>query len=187
MNLLTIAAATAALAVSPHTKVLSVTNGSMAPTLHPGDHILAGYDAFEPQLLDIVVFHPPLAAADDSLDDACGDRSRHSDAMCAKAQPGLSRQLWLKRIVGLPGDRLKLRNGRLWRNGRTVDEPFITPCDGDCDFPRTIVVPRGRYMLMGDNRGLSYDSRDWGPVPKSALVARADECDPQPAVGCPPR
>ena len=51
-----------------------------------------------------------------------------------------------------------------------------------CHFPRTITVPRGRYYLLGDNRGNAFDSRLWGPVPRSRL-ARVDRCIPQPAVG----
>jgi signal peptidase I len=84
--------------------------------------------------------------------------------------------LYIKRIVGLPGDRLSLRRGRLFRNGQPVDEPYAAPCDHRrlCRFPRTITVPRGRYYLMGDNRGENLDSRVWGPVPRRALAGRVE-------------
>jgi signal peptidase I len=194
VNLLTIAVATAALAAPPHTRQLEVPSTTMRPTLAPGATVLADYDAYDsaaPRLDDIVVFHPPLVVTTSDGEHVCGDRVQRAGRMCSKAKGGQARELYLKRIVGLPGDRLSLRKGRLRRNGRAVDEAFIDPCgakyDEGCDFPRAITVPKGRYFLLGDNRGSSYDSRFWGPVTRSALVARVDRCDPQPRVGCPAR
>jgi signal peptidase I len=167
----------------------------MRPTIEAGATVLANYDAYDsatPQLGDIVIFHPPLAATEGvDADKACVERVRHKGEMCAKPQSDRAPALFIKRLVGLPGDRLSLRGGRLWRNGKAADEPFIDPCgrllSAGCDFLRAITVPKGAYFLLGDNRGSSYDSRFWGPVTKGAIVARVDRCDPQPRVGCPPR
>lgn len=83
---------------------------------------------------------------------------------------------FVKRVVGLPGDRITLRDGRVVRNGRQMREPFIEACRGigsSCDFPRALTVPAGMYYVLGDNRGESDDSRFWGAVPRDAIVGRA--------------
>lgn len=182
-----------ALATGDDVRLVLVPSETMAPTLAPGAHVLADYTALRhaaPRLLDIVIVHPPAAAetSHDHLSGYCGDRHRRRGEMCAVAKPRLSSILYLKRVVGLPGDRLSLRGGVLYRNGRPLDEPYTAPCDDRelCDFPGAIRIPEGRYYLMGDNRGASFDSRLWGPVPRRAFVARVNRCLPQPAVGCDP-
>jgi len=64
------------------------------------------------------------------------------------------------------------------RNGRALYEPFAHSCADFCDFPRPITVPSGSYYALGDNRGASFDSRFWGPVPRKAVLARVDDCAP---------
>ncbi|MCE5239450.1 signal peptidase I [bacterium] len=82
---------------------------------------------------------------------------------------------FLKRIVGVPGDRLKVSGGRLWRSGQAVDEPYIKepmaytwPASGE------VTVPPGTVAALGDNRNDSNDSHLWSPpcVPVSDLVAK---------------
>jgi len=83
---------------------------------------------------------------------------------------------FIKRVVGLPGERLKVVNNRVYINGRKQDEPFInkgTPCEQLCNMPREITIPKDHYFMMGDNRGESADSREWGPVPKKWLIGQA--------------
>ena len=159
---------------------------SMAPTISVGDHFLANYDAYDraaPQRADIVVFYVPASAV---AEETCVEH--HPDQMCPRSKPGSSKVPYVKRIVGLPGDRLSMRNGRLIRNGKRVPEPYIADCGGEgCDYPRTITVPQGQYFVLGDNRGISDDSRFWGPVRAKAILARVDRCIPQPKIGCPRR
>jgi len=66
-------------------------------------------------------------------------------------------------------------NGHVIRNGKRERDPYIIQCQGDaaCNFPKTIVIPKGEYYMMGDNRPDSEDSRFWGPVPKAWLIGEA--------------
>jgi signal peptidase I len=77
--------------------------------------------------------------------------------------------------VGLPGDRLKVLEGSVYINGKRQDEPFarLDPECPTCNLPREITIPDGQYYMMGDNRGESADSREWGPVPKKWIIGKA--------------
>ncbi len=156
-----------------------IPSDSMAPTLRPGDTVLANQVAYRhrpPRIGDIVVFHPP----DGAVTMRCGKRRPPGQA-CATATPGNSTALFVKRVVALPGDRVSIRDGHVIRDGNRASEPFITPCrrgEGNCAFPRTFVVAAGRYYLLGDNRGNSLDSRNWGPVRASAIIGRVRRLGP---------
>lgn len=160
--------------------VLDVPSASMVPTLGVGDTILVDQGASvrtAPPVGDIVVLNPPPGA---ERVKACGVRRRKGEA-CAKATPGRLHDRFLKRIVAGPGDRISIRAGRLVRNGVRVAEPYVRPCgrDGpDCELPRTITIPARRWFVMGDNRGASFDSRAFGPVPASAFVGTVRRLGP---------
>jgi signal peptidase I len=173
------------LAQADSIETVTVPSESMEPTLPVGSKIEADYDAFDdaaPGLGDIVIFNPPRSAEHIREDGTyrCGARRRPRQ-MCAKPVRPLTQAKYLKRVVGLPGDRLRLRRGRLIKNGHRVDEPFADRAHchvpwADCHFPRRISVPPNHYFLLGDNRGRSHDSRHWGPVPRRALLARVGRC-----------
>ena len=159
MFLVPIIAGPAALMAPPHTKTLRVPSESMVPTIPIGAKVLVNLDVYDhakPKFGDIVILHPPEAAIVGDFGHECGDAQRRPRQMCAVAQPGKASERFIKRVVGLPGDRLSLRRGRLTRNGKRVVEPFIDACDkpGDdhCDFTRTMTVPAGQYFMLGDNR-----------------------------------
>jgi len=143
-----------------------------------GPYVTANYSAYDgaaPRLGDIVVVRPPVG---DGLAPACGSPPP-TGAMCATPMRGRGRPDYLNRVVGLPGDRLSLRDGRVVRNGRLLDEPYARPCSGDdCDYPRTITVLPDSYYALSDDRGQRADSRWWGPVPRYAVLARVDDCAP---------
>jgi signal peptidase I len=83
---------------------------------------------------------------------------------------------FIKRVVALPGDHLKILNGIPIVNGKPVEGDWeIRPCRGlgGCDFPKEITIPPDHYFMMGDNRGASDDSRYWGPVPRDWLIGTA--------------
>lgn len=87
----------------------------------------------------------------------------------SRAPRSLGRRI-VKRVVGLPGERLVLTDGRITVDGRPLDEPYA----GRSVFRGTFTVPRGHYLLLGDNRDASDDARSWQQpyLPREALVGR---------------
>jgi signal peptidase I len=162
-------------------KPYRIPSGSMEPTLDIGQRILANRLISHPSLGDIVVFHPPSGANSEPVA-TCGVADEGESASghffpraCDVPTPTPSSQTFIKRVVGVPGDRIKIIDGHVIRNGVPEKDAYIAPCgDGpQCNFPQTIVVPPGDYFMMGDNRGISDDSRYWGPVPDSSIIGVA--------------
>ncbi len=154
-------------------KPFSIPSESMVPTLEIGQRVLADRVSFRfsnPERGDVVVFKPPAGAEQD----ACGVR-HPNDSACPRPTPKRSDTNFIKRVVAVEGDRLKVLAGRVYLNGKRQDEPFIRPDSecGICDLPREITIPKGQYFMMGDNRGESADSREWGPVPKKWMIGKA--------------
>jgi signal peptidase I len=158
-------------------KPYRIPSGSMIPTLQIGQRILVNRLDTSPGLGAVVVFHPTTGAT--TADGECGsaDQGNGHPQACDTYIPKESTETFVKRVVGLPGDRLKIINGYVWRNGKKETGSYIQKCDGgegaDCTFPKTIVVPAGDYYMMGDNRGNSLDSRYWGPVPQKWIIGVA--------------
>ena len=156
-------------------KPYRIPSESMVPTLEIGQRVLVDrvtYRYGDPERGDIVVFKPP-AGADNNT---CGasDYDEQSQA-CPEPTGRRSDTNFIKRIVGLPCDRLSVRDGQVFIDGRRQRETYIRPdgaCD-ICDLPTEITIPKGMYFMMGDNRGESADSREWGPVPKKWLIGQA--------------
>jgi signal peptidase I len=166
-----------ALAIKPY----RIPSGSMMPTLKPGERILV--DRFShltgsnPAAGDITVFTPPQGA----MSNVCGVSGQgpfyngpESRASCTRPTGAKSTTTtFVKRVVGVPGDSIAVRNGHVIRNGKPVSEPYASSCSGpECNLA-PITVPRGDYFLMGDNRGNSDDSRYWGPVPRDWIIGEA--------------
>ncbi len=156
-------------------KPYRIPSGSMEPTLHIGQRILANRLTSHPSLGDVVVFHPPAGA--DPENARCGDPNQGAGHLQACDTPTVqqSSQTFIKRVVGIGGDTIKIINGHVIRNGVREKDSYILPCGGDpsCNFPVPIKVPPGDYFMMGDNRGASDDSRFWGPVPDKQLIGVA--------------
>ncbi|BAU29165.1 signal peptidase I [Aneurinibacillus soli] len=118
---------------------------SMEPTLINNERILVNkgvYYAENPQRGDVIVLH---ATKEDD---------------------------YIKRIIGIPGDELELKNGVLYRNGSVANEPYIAEVTLS-GFER-LVVPKDSYFVMGDNRNRSMDSREIGFIERSHVVGRAE-------------
>ncbi len=133
-----------------------IPTGSMLDTLLVGDHILVSKVAYlfsDPEVDDVIVFKYPL---DPSMD-------------------------YIKRVVGAPGDKIKIVNKRIVRNGETVVSDFtkfnsaiIYPPDVSTrDNVNEFTVPENTYFVLGDNRDSSFDSRFWGLVDKELVVGEA--------------
>jgi signal peptidase I len=155
-------------------KPYSIPSASMEPTLSIGQRILAnriGLHFSSPKLGDIMVFHPPADHSSCSGPPLGQARSLAGQA-CDAVGTSESSTTFVKRVVGLPGDRLRIVDGHVIDNGRREPDRYAVPCAGnsDCSFATTIVVPGGDYYMMGDNRPNSEDSRFWGPVPRRWLI-----------------
>jgi signal peptidase I len=80
---------------------------------------------------------------------------------------------YIKRVVGLPGDRIEIADGRVYVNGKPLQERYIPEQYEDWrSYPETL-VPVGHYFVLGDHRNLSNDSRDFGPVDESYIYGKA--------------
>jgi signal peptidase I len=75
----------------------------------------------------------------------------------------------VKRLVGLPGDSISMSGGVLHVDGKPVEEPYLNGGDHGPDFPER-TLGADEYFMMGDNRGQSCDSREWGPVARDDLI-----------------
>jgi signal peptidase I len=161
-------------------KPYRIPSGSMEPTLSVGERVIVnriGSRFAAPGVGDIVVFHPPHGADENT----CGNPGQgpfyegpRSHQPCARPTTSRSDQNFIKRVVGLPGDRIAVRNGHVVRNGVLQREAFVRACGGgpDCNLG-TITVPSDHFFMMGDNRGASDDSRYWGPVPRDWIIGGA--------------
>lgn len=161
---------------SGDTTTFTVPSPSMEPTFSPGDEVSVDLDAYkhsQPAIGDAVVLHPPLGA---TRGRQCGV-PHPPKASCPKPTPGSSSQLFLKRVVALPGDRVRVLHGHPVVNGMPMLTDVIQSCNGlgTCNLPRAITIPPGYFFVMGDNSEGSLDSRHWGPVTLHAIVGKVSE------------
>ena len=125
-----------------------IPSESMVPTLEVGDRVLVNkfiYRFTEPERGQVVVFK--------SVDNPNEDL--------------------IKRVVGLPGDTIAVRDGTLFVNGEPQKEPFVNKAVPDNSFYAPTKVPKGDVFVMGDNRTNSADSRFFGPLPKKNIEGEA--------------
>jgi signal peptidase I len=125
-----------------------IPSASMVPTLKYGDRVLVNkfiYRFTEPDRGDVIVF---------------------------KSVQGDDQDL-IKRVVGVPGDEITVRGGRLFVNGEPQREPYVNKKFPDRSFYAPTTVPKDHVFAMGDNRANSQDSRVFGPVPKENIEGEA--------------
>lgn len=125
---------------------IRVDGTSMEPTLQNGQFVLVNKVAYRlgaPARGDVIVFHYP----------------RDPD------------QEYIKRVIGLSGDKVEIVSGRVYVNDQMIEEPYIAalPNYG----PESWVVPQNALFVLGDNRNNSSDSHTWGPVPMEYVVGKA--------------
>jgi signal peptidase I len=162
-------------------KPYRIPSESMVPTLTVGQRVLVnriGNTFNDPQVGDILVFHPPAPANGEGSGQGpsgqCGV-DYGGGKPCPTEAPQQADVNFIKRVVAGPGDTIAIKNGRVVLNGKLQKEDFINPCQpGDeCNFPTPITIPPDHWFMMGDNRGQSDDSRFWGPVPKKWIIGGA--------------
>ena len=156
-------------------KPYRIPSESMVPTLQVGQRVLVnriGARFGDPEVGDVVVFHPPTGADDGKK---CGGGAPPPGQVCLQESRSKSDVNFIKRVVAGPGDRLRIVNGHVILNGKRQKESFAEPCGGadGCDFPREVTIPPDHWFMMGDNRGSSDDSRFWGPVPREWVIGQA--------------
>jgi signal peptidase I len=142
-----------------------IPSSSMEPTLHCAraggsgclarfsDRVLANrfiYHFRDPHRGEIIVFDVPKAA-----EEACGAGG-----------------VFVKRIIGLPGDVWQERQGSVYINGKKLDEPYIKRDRRDFQSYPARKIPKDSYFMMGDNRQSSCDSRRWGTVPRKNIIGK---------------
>ena len=153
-------------------KPYRIPSESMVPTLQIGQRVLVnriGNNFTDPEHGDVVVFKAPLEAQTNT----CA-APPPPGLPCVTASTTKGPETFIKRVIGLPGDRLRIENGRVVRNGKPEETEDAQRCEsGECTFSGIIRVPKGHYWLMGDNRGASSDSRVWGPVPRDWIIGEA--------------
>lgn len=155
-----------------------VNTTSMEPTFQPETKIYYDPTRTHPQIGEVVVFYLPAGAEEGG---ACGEVMAGGRA-CTTPVPGLTKnkEMSFKRVVGLPGDTIAIREGHVIRNGQPEQpEPPTLPCEKDeklnCEFPTPITVPAGSYYLMADNRGLyKEDSRLLGAIPQEYILGTVE-------------
>lgn len=131
-----------------------IPSGSMLPTLQLEDRVLVQKIlprlGLNPGIGSIVVFHPPERLLEAGYD---------------------SHAALIKRVVAVAGDRVEVRDGRLWRNGVALDPDWA---EGPMNYTLPpLVVPPGHLMVLGDNRNASLDSHVWGPLPSQEVIGTA--------------
>lgn len=133
-------------AVNALTGRYEVQSVSMQPTLHEGQYLIVSrvsYWFHPPSRGDIVVLNPP------------NDQSSIP---------------YIKRVIGLPGEQVDIRDGRVWINGIALNEPYIS---GPPTYTKSIILAEEEYLVLGDNRNNSSDSHVWGTLPEENIIGKA--------------
>jgi signal peptidase I len=146
-----------------------IPSESMVPTLEVGDRVLVSrlsYKLHEPRRGDVVVFSSPFEDEDDKDHSPLPSRVLESVGL---RQP--STEDFIKRVIALPGETVEGRDGRIFVDGKVLDEPYLTDMTVDGFEPKK--VPEGMLWVMGDNRGHSSDSRVFGTIDEDDVVGRA--------------
>lgn len=137
------------LVMRPH----KIDGQSMMPNFPNNEYLLTEkvtYYTRNPERGDVVVFTPPVSNLDE----------------------------YIKRVIGLPGEKIMIKNGRVYINYQLINEPYLdsnlyTSAGTFLKEGEEYLIPEGEYIVLGDNRANSSDSRYWGPITKKSMSGRA--------------
>lgn len=166
-------------------KPFKIPSGSMENTLRCGDRVLVdrvSYRFGDPSRGDVVVFNPPAGIGEGGVPDTSmvadeTDAARiEADGTRSATEADTN---YIKRIIGLPGDEVEVKDHRAFVDGKPLDEPYLRPLpEGGMDLggranwgPKEI--PKGTYLMLGDHRDNSADGRVFGYVPREFIVGKA--------------
>jgi signal peptidase I len=153
-------------------QAFKIPTGSMEQNLLIGDHLLVNKMLYSPTGVELEEKALPVREI------------RRGDVVVFK-YPLEPERDFIKRVIGLPGEAIRIENKRVYINGEPLEEDYVffaqPPGDGDqevfYDFRRDnmpeMVVPEGQCFVMGDNRDNSHDSRFWGTLPQELVKGRA--------------
>lgn len=136
-------------------QAFKIPSESMESTLQIDDRVLVNklsYDFHDLNRGDVIVFERPPSSKKNNAEDP--------DDL-------------IKRVIGLPGERISARNGRVYVNDRPLVEPYVSEGVVTDHLDAAVTVPPGSVFVMGDNRGQSYDSRFFGPIDQDLVIGRA--------------
>ena len=102
-----------------------------------------------------------------------GENNIHRGDLVVFHYPKDPRESYIKRVVGLPGDSVRIVAGEVYVNGKKLDEPYVLDAYRDRDSMDMEVVPPGNYFVLGDHRNSSSDSRSWGYVARDEIYGKA--------------
>jgi signal peptidase I len=149
-----------------------IPSGSMEPALEPGDRVLVNKVLYEPARGDVIVFADPQDGQGPDRGVIGGFLHWLSEGI-GFARP--EHEDFIKRVVGLPGESLEIRNNVVYIDGRPLREPYLTRAAraSMSDFG-PVEIPRDSLFVMGDNRGHSNDSRaSLGFIPIDKVIGSA--------------
>lgn len=152
-------------------QAFKIPSGSMLETLQIGDHLLVTKFAYDVRLPSNIW----LDTTDGKVLFQTGDPERGD--ICVFKFPEDESKDFIKRVIGLPGDTIEIKNKVVYINGEIINEPYVSHKNPNYN-PRTddfgpFTVPADEFFMMGDNREGSYDSRFWGPVKREKIVGKA--------------
>lgn len=153
-----------------------IPSASMVPELAIGDRVVVSrlaYRLHEPRRGDVVVFDcPPRATCVHGSGGGPLPLRVLRGVLEAVGLRQPSTEEFVKRVIGLPGERVEGRGGQVFVDGRRLVEPYLPRDTRTSDFG-PVVLGEGEYWVMGDNRANSQDSRFFGPVQRGSMVGRA--------------
>ncbi len=149
-----------------------VVGSSMEPNLHNNDYVFVSKVSHTftgtPDYGDIVIIDSRVFRERSIKDDIADPVSTYLSV--AKITE-VDNHIWIKRVIGKPGDTIEIKEGKVYRNGTALEEPYIKEAMKPA-APKKVIVPPNQVYVMGDNRNNSSDSRYIGPVPVSHVLGK---------------